>query len=388
MMTLKRRFLLAIPAACLLGLGGLVLVDAAVPGSRLEMHGRLLSPLPSQPSDQDLAELRRSYEVIPAAWPQPTLDPSVEFHELGALDLPKTKPPQDKVDLGKSLFEDPLLSVSGQISCQSCHNRELGWGDGLKASIGHDRSPGRRNAMPLFNASMRKTLFWDGRSTDLKEQAVDPLVNPIEMANHDMSGVVARLSASSTYPARFATVFGTDRIDAAQVTDALATFQSTLEERTRFDRFVQGNRRALTDQQIFGLHLFRTKAGCMNCHSGPLMTDDKFHNLGLSLVGRPKEDVGRYAVTGNVDDVGRFRTASLRHVGETGPYMHNGIVPTLRQAVLLYQTGGGRTRARPGNAKDAANPLMEFAGRTSTLLKPLGLSVEERDALVAFLESL
>ena len=387
-MTRKRRFLIAIPAMCLLGLGGLALVDAALPDSRLEMRGRLLTELPGQPSDKELAELRRYYEVVPAAWPQPTLDPSVEFHELGALELPKEKPPQAKVDLGKALFEDPLLSASGQISCQSCHNRDLGWGDGLKASIGHDRSQGPRNATPLFNAFLRKTLFWDGRSTDLKEQAKDPLVNPIEMANHDMSGVVARLSASPTYPARFAAAFGTEAIAADQVLDALASFQSTLEERTRFDRFVQGNRGMLTDQQIFGLHLFRTKAGCLNCHNGPLLTDDKFHNLGLSLVGRPKEDVGRYVVTEDVDDVGRFRTASLRHVGQTGPYMHNGIVPTLRHAVLLYQTGGGRTRARPGNAKDAAHPLMEFAGRTSPLLKPLGLSVEERAALVAFLESL
>jgi len=373
--------------ACMLALGGLALVGAAAPRP-FEMRGMELVDFPSQPADSDLAALRRYYEVIPAAWPQPTLDSSVEFRELGSPELPKARPPQAKVDLGKALFEDPILSASGQIACQSCHNRELGWGDSLKVSVGHDRASGRRNAVSLFNASMRQTLFWDGRSPDLQAQAKEPLVNPIEMANHDLSGVVARLSASPTYLARFAAAFGTDRIEAAQVTEALAAFQSTLEERTRFDRFVQGNRRALTDQEIFGLHLFRTKAGCMNCHNGPLMTDEKFHNLGLSLVGRPKEDVGRYAITRQVDDVGRFRTPSLRHVSETGPFMHNGMIPTLRQVVLLYQTGGGHTRARPGNAGDAAHPLMEFAGRTSTLLKPLGLSVEERAALVAFLESL
>lgn len=370
-------------AGCLAAGCGIALVSAAMPR---ETRGMVLAALPGDPGDEDLAALRRHYEVIPAAWPQPTLDPTVEFRELAALPLPGEAPSSAKVELGKALFDDPILSASGQIACQSCHNRELGWGDGLKTSFGHDRAQGRRNAIPLFNASLRRSLFWDGRSPDLQAQAAEPLVNPIEMANHDLSGVVERLAASPVYPARFAAVFGTDRIEPDQVLDAIAAFEATLEERTRFDRFVQGDKRALTDQQIFGLHLFRTKAGCMNCHNGPLMTDEKFHNLGLSLLGRPKEDVGRYGVTGELDDVGRFRTPSLRHVGETKPYMHNGIVPTLRHVIMLYQTGGGHTL--PRNAAEAANPLMPFAGRTSTILRPLGLSSAEREALVAFLESL
>ncbi|MBN9024860.1 cytochrome-c peroxidase [Kaistia sp. MMO-174] len=372
-------------AGCLVAGGGMALVSAAVPRA-LEKRGMVLSDLPGEPDGEALAALRRYYEVIPAAWPQPTLDPSVEFRELAALELPKQNPSPAKVALGKALFEDPVLSASGQIACQSCHNRELGWGDGLKTSFGHDRAQGRRNAMPLFNASLRRSLFWDGRSPDLEAQAAEPLVNPVEMANHDLTGVVGRLAASPAYPARFAAVFGTDRIEPEQVLEAIAAFEATLEERTRFDRFVQGDKRALTDQQVYGLHLFRTKAGCMNCHNGPLMTDEKFHNLGLSLLGRPKEDVGRYGVTGVLDDVGRFRTPSLRHVGETRPYMHNGIVPTLRHVIMLYQTGGGHTL--PRNAAEARNPLMPFAGRTSPILKPLGLSPAEREALVAFLESL
>jgi len=367
-------------AGCLVAGCGIALVSTAMP------RGMVLAELSADPGDGDLAALRRHYEVIPAAWPQPTLDPTVEFRELAALSLPGEAPSSAKIELGKALFDDPILSVSGQIACQSCHNRELGWGDGLKTSFGHDRAQGRRNAIPLFNASLRQSLFWDGRSPDLQAQAAEPLVNPIEMANHDLSGVVGRLAASPVYPARFAAVFGADRIEPDQVLDAIAAFEATLEERTRFDRFVQGDKRALTDQQIFGLHLFRTKAGCMNCHNGPLMTDEKFHNLGLSLLGRPKEDVGRYGVTGELDDVGRFRTPSLRHVGETRPYMHNGIVPTLRHVIMLYQTGGGHTL--PRNAAEAANPLMPFAGRTSPILKPLGLSPAEREALVAFLESL
>jgi cytochrome c peroxidase len=381
----KSPFLIVFAAAGLLAATGLILLGPWG-SSGIEHQRRVLATFPTDPDGSDLATLRRYYEVIPAAWPQPTLDPTVAFRELAALDASREKPPKAKVDLGKALFEDPILSASGQIACQSCHNRDLGWGDGLKTSFGHDRAQGRRNAIPLFNASLRQTLFWDGRSPDLKAQAIEPLVNPIEMANHDLAAVATRLAASPLYRARFASVFGTGPIEPADVTDALAAFQSTLEERTAFDRFVGGNRRALSDQQIFGLHLYRTKAGCMNCHNGPLMTDEKFHNLGLSLLGRPKEDVGRYGVTGQLDDVGRFRTPSLRHVGATAPYMHNGIVPTLRHAVLLYQTGGGHTL--PRNAAEAANPLMPFAGQTSPILKPLGLSTTERAALVAFLESL
>jgi cytochrome c peroxidase len=384
MMT-RSRFLVLLGLAAILTGGAVAIVRDAGTGG-LEKRGMLLTALPADPDAAALAALRRHYEVVPAAWPQPTLDPSVAFHEIGALEPQKIKPDAGKVELGKVLFEDPVLSASGQIACQSCHNRDLGWGDGLKSSFGHDRAQGRRNAIPLFNASLRQSLFWDGRSTDLEAQAIEPLVNPIEMANHDLAAVTTRLDAIPLYRDRFAGIFGAGPIEAEQVADALAAFQSTLEERSAFDRFVGGNRRALTDQQIFGLHLYRTKAGCMNCHNGPLLTDEKFHNLGLSLLGRPKEDVGRYGVTGEMDDVGRFRTPSLRHVARTAPYMHNGIVPTLRHAILLYQTGGGRTR--PRNAAEAAHPLMPFAGQTSSLLKPLGLSVAERAALVAFLESL
>lgn len=385
----KYRLLLALTGVGLLAVVSVGFVGASA-WSAIGPGQSGLADFPSEPDDHDLATLRRYYETIPVAWPAPHLDPSVEYADIEPFDVVKSKAgiSEAKAALGKRLFEDPILSASGQISCQSCHNRQLGWGDGLQNSFGHDRAQGKRNATPLFNAALRKTLFWDGRARTLDEQAVDPLTNPVEMANTDLVGLVARLEADPDYPALFEAAFGTRAISTPAVLQALTAFQSTLEERTRFDRFIAGQRAALTDQQVFGLHIFRTKGGCVNCHNGPLLTDEKFHNLGLSLVGRPREDIGRYGVTGATEDVGRFRTPSLRHVGTSAPYMHNGIVPSLRHAVLLYQTGGGRTRARPGNAKDAAHPLMEFAGQTSSILKPLGLSQAERDALVAFLESL
>lgn len=138
----------------------------------------------------------------------------------------------------------------------------------------------------------------------------------------------------------------------------------------------------MTDQELWGLHLFRTKAGCANCHNGPLLSDQRYHNLAISFYGRKLEDVGRFAVTGDPVDVGRFRTPSLRGVSRTGPYMHNGIFPSLRGVVNLYAGGGGRDR------KEQSTTTMAPPPQPDPLLKPRTLSAEEKAALVAFLETL
>ena len=145
---------------------------------------------------------------------------------------------------------------------------------------------------------------------------------------------------------------------------------------------MQGERDRFTDQELFGLHLFRTKARCMTCHSGPRLTDDDFHNLGLHFYGRSREDLGRYAVTGAPEDVGAFRTPSLRHVSKTGPWMHNGLIPSLKGVVNLYDEGGARPRPRQEFADDPLFP------ETSALLPELNLTPSEKAALIAYLETL
>lgn len=344
---------------------------------------------PAAPTAADLALLRQAYSGPPSTWPKPRLLPDAAFTEMAPL-VRHTPPEGDDrklAQLGAALFEDPLLSASGHFSCQSCHNRRLGWGDGLPTSFGHGRAQGRRNAPALFNAGYKSTFFWDGRATSLEEQALGPLVDGSEMANHDLVAVLDRLNSIDRYRTAFADVTGRETVGIDDVTAALAAFQRTLERRTRFDRFMEGEEKALTDAQIWGLHLFRTKAGCANCHSGPSLSDGAFHNLGLSFFNRSREDLGRYEVTANLKDVGRFLTPSLRHVGKTAPYMHNGIFPTLTGVVRLYEAGGGRVRADQ-QLPPERKALLDSVLKTSPQLKSFELSDAERAALVAYLNAL
>lgn len=338
-------------------------------------------------SPETAAELRAAYAGPPESWPRPMLHEGAVFTEFAPLppvEHPAANPTNEaKVALGARLFDDPRLSKSGQIACASCHARELGFGDALRTSFGHDRLRGRRNSQPLMVAGWIHPLFWDGRSPDLEAQALHPLIDPKEMAVDDLEAVVARVSADGTYVAAFAAAFGDRTIDLQRISMALAAFQRSLSPpRGRFERFVKGDVRALNDEQLRGLHLFRTKAGCANCHNGPLLSDGRFHNLGLHFYGRELQDLGRYEVTRASEDVGRFRTPSLRGVSRTAPYMHNGIMPRLDGVVTFYNAGAAHPRPRPDQADDPLFPV------TDPLLRPLELTLEERTALVAFLETL
>lgn len=333
------------------------------------------------------AELRAAYAGPPETWPRPMLHEGAVFTEFGP--LPPVQHPQDnpfseaKVALGARLFDDPKLSKSGQIACASCHARELGFADGVRTSFGHDRQRGRRNAQGLFAVAWVKPLFWDGRSPDLEDQALHPLIDPKEMAAGDLIEVEQRVAGDPSYAAGFAAAFGDEQVTVRRISMALATFQRSLRPRGgRFERFMKGDSRALNDQQLKGLHLFRTRGGCANCHNGPLLTDMKFHNLGLHFYGRELQDLGRYEVTKAPEDVGRFRTPSLRGVGQTGPYMHNGLFPSLEAAVNFYTAGGARPRPREDQKEDPLFPM------TDPLLHRLDLTAEDREALAAFLATL
>lgn len=343
-----------------------------------------------RPDLSDPDDLRRLYSGPPENWPRAWIDAGVAYRELAPASLPapapENSPEAARVALGGRLFGDPVLSESGHFACQSCHNRRLGWSDGLPRSFGHGRAEGRRNAPALFAAGTREALFWDGRADSLEAQALGPLTASDEMAVTDLDAMVARVQAKAPYPALFARAFGSDTVTLETIVAALAAFQRQLDRPSRLDRFLSGDRAALSDAALQGLHLFRTRARCANCHFGPTLSDQSFHNLGLSYLGRPHEDLGRYEVTGVAEDAGRFLTPSLRHVSRSAPYMHNGLFPTLAGVVGLYNGGGGASQAR--DAQTQANPLHAPATARSPHLRPLGLSREEQQQLVAFLEAI
>ena len=225
-------------------------------------------------------------------------------------------------------------------------------------------------------------LFWDGRAATLEDQALLPIADPKEMA---FSGdeAASRLRGLADYRAQFSAVFGDDAVTPQQLAQAIAAFERSLAPRgNRFDRFLAGRRELLDDTQLQGLHLFRTKARCMNCHNGPALTDNGFHNLGLHFHGGRRQDLGRFEITGEAADSGRFRTPSLRGVARTAPYMHDGSMRNLDPVLLFYNVGGGKPRARDGVA--GAGPFPQ----PDPLVQPLGLNAEERQALKAFLEVL
>ncbi len=326
--------------------------------------------------------LRQQYLRPPAEWPRAHVDAGVPFEELGPMPapaFPADNPYSDeKALLGKLLFFDPRLSVSGQIACASCHDPELGWGDGRSTAFGHDRQLGKRNTMTMLNVGFVSALFWDGRSPSLEDQARFPIAAHDEM-NLSLDTLLTRLDAVPGYAPHFRAAFGGEEITLMRVAQALATFERTIvSRRSRFDFFLAGKADALSDQEIRGLHLFRTEGRCVNCHFGPLLTDQQFHNNGFTFFGRPQEDLGRFHVTADTADVGAFRTPSLRDVVYTGPWMHAGNMFDLGQILDMYERG----MPQPVPARYADHPLRPHS---DALLRPLRLSADDKAAIIAFL---
>ena len=320
------------------------------------------------------------YRQGKALWPPFEVDEAVEAIELGSPQRPEKldwQTPEAEA-LGRMLFFDPSLSSSGQFACVSCHDSQLAWTDGRRFSAGHDRQAGTRNAMSLLNVAYKHQLFWDGRADGLLDLILLPIESPIEMSA-SIPEVVIRLNAIEGYQDAFEEAFGTPQVNAERIKKSIASFLLTIfSSRSRFDRFVAGDFDILNDQEIRGLHLFRTKARCMNCHHGPLMTDGQFHHTGLSYYGRRFEDLGRFNATNEVEDRGKFRTPSLRDVVFTGPWMHNGLFTNFTGILNMYNHGitfNSRIRFKEGTP-----PL-------SPLIKPLGLTKGEIADLEAFLHT-
>ncbi|MBR9800538.1 cytochrome-c peroxidase [bacterium] len=347
-----------------------------------------LPPRPEKTTEELRAwadELRIKYSQPSEKWPEPTVESEVQWVEIGL--LPEVEHPdenpfsKEKYALGRMLFFDPRLSKSGEMACASCHDPDLSWGDGRTVSFGLGRFELSRNAPSLLNAGLLETYFWDGRAESLEDQALGVLHNPHEMGSQEAI-IVEQLGAEPGYRDAFAAAFKDGEVNTENVGKAIACFERTLTGgRSDFDRFLQGKQDQLSDAAIRGLDLFRREARCMNCHHGPLMTDHKFHDVGLSYYGRQYEDLGRYEVTAAKEDVGKFRTPSLRNISKTGPYMHNGLFP-LAGVLRMYNAGMPTLTPKEHQTDDPLFP------RKSNLLRPLGLNNQDLADLQAFLETL
>lgn len=307
------------------------------------------------------------------ALPEPPLGVQADFETLQSEQGLVITP--EKVRLGKWLFFDPRLSADGSISCATCHRPEHGFSEPTPTSTGIGQQVGARKSPPIVNAAFPfyPVYFWDGRAASLAEQAKGPIENPIEMGNTH-TAMVASLQGIQSYGPYFAEAFGDPAIDVDRVAEAIAAFEVTLYSGdSPYDRFRAGDKEALSEQARQGKELFENKAGCAECHVSWNFTDSKFHSLGVGWDPERGEyrDTGRFQVTGNAEDLGAFKTPTLRDVALHAPYMHDGSMATLEEVMDHYNKGG-----TPG------------AANLSGKVRSLELTPEESAAVVAFLHAL
>jgi cytochrome c peroxidase len=276
----------------------------------------------------------------------------------------------EKVHLGKLLYFDTRLSKDKTLSCASCHNPYHGFADAAATSEGVAGKRGERNSPTVINRLFSKEQFWDGRAADLEEQAHGPLTNPVEMNMGSHNNVVERVKAVKAYAPLFTNAFGTAEVTMPRIAQAIAAYERTvLSGNSPFDRYMAGDKGALSAEQVRGMELFNGKANCKTCHSGFNFTDESYHNLGVGMTAK-NPDLGRFDVSKAESEKGAFKTPTLRNVVETAPYMHDGSEVTLTQVVQFYDRGGVK------------NPWL------SKEIKPLNLTPQEVQDLVAFLEGL
>ena len=279
------------------------------------------------------------------------------------------------VALGRKLFYDPLLSDDNTQSCGSCHLQERGFSDPRQFSIGIDGSVGTRQSMALINLAWAQNgLFWDGRAGTLEELIFEPVVNPIEM-NTTWPEVEAKLNGDADYVLEFKQAYNINYIDSVHVTKAIAQFIRTLiSGNSKFDKFYNQQAISLSEQELRGLTLYNSEgADCFHCHGlGGLITDNRYRNNGLDTDF--SSDEGRYLVTGNDADKGKFRVPTLRNIELTAPYMHDGRFFTLEQVIDHYSD---HVQLSP-----TIDPLMELVGSGGAQL-----TSQEKADLLAFLKT-
>jgi len=308
--------------------------------------------------------------------------PSVgQAEDLSDWKLPPVPVPADnpqskaKIALGHQLTFDTRLSKNNSISCAGCHLPFAGGGGHTPRAFGHGGELGRW-APSWINAAYYTSLFWDGRATSLEEQTgalpghMGPISAPGEMGG-DIAAIVKNLNAIPAYKKAFHKAFGKDATR-QNIAKAIAAYERTLIARhSPFQRYINGNKKALSTAAKRGFDLFRNKAQCAACHTPPLLTDNGFHNIGVPQVGPLKADVGRYAVTHDEDDKGAFKTPTLYNSASFTFSMHDGAFSTMEQVIEHYNKGGD-----PKNANQ------------DDLIEPLHLTRKEKSDLIAFIKSL
>lgn len=330
----------------------------------------------------------------------PAAAQDTDYPPLGTLPPPAAPPDNpttpEKVALGEMLFWDGRLSGNGSMACAACHLPEVGWGTGSPISFGYPGTQHWRNSQTILNSAYYNKLFWEGSVTSLESQAKAAAGGAVG-GNGDGSMMEMRLRFVPEYVDAFQAVFGTRWPNLAHAWDAIAAYERTIvtdSAKVPFDRYLAGDETAMSEDAIRGLALFTGEAGCISCHNGALVSDERYYATGvppapefsedplyqitqrweLYAKGMPEEDYrtggddyGLFHKTKRPSDKGKFRTPSLRELRWTDPYMHNGYFATLAEVVEFYDAGGGE-----GNA----------------VLKPLGLSDTDKADLVAFLEAM
>lgn len=320
----------------------------------------------------------------------------------------------DKIALGDKLFHEPRFSATGAVSCSTCHADAKAFTDSpLKTSHGINQLTGTRNAPTVANAAYFSRQFWDGRSPSLEDQALHPFVNRVEMGLPNHQPILQLIRADTGYAEAFLKVFGkpVEQIGMAEVTQAIASYERSLVfGDSPFDRhYFGGQADAMTAAARRGQEVFVGAGRCVSCHvieqTQALFTDNRFHDIGIGcnrigddiprlagaflqakaagvdvdqavLSEAKTSELGRFAVSGRLDDLCAFKTPTLRNVAVTGPYMHDGSLQTLREVVAHYNAGG----ISPGDPR--VNDFLSGG------IRPLGLTPEQIDDLVAFLEAL
>jgi cytochrome c peroxidase len=334
---------------------------------------------------------------------------------LPAVLYPEANPQTpEKIALGEKLFNDKRFSSTGEVNCATCHDEKKVFTDSpLKVSEGIQKLTGTRNAPTVVNSVYFKKLFLDGRSPDLEDQALHPFTNPVEMGLENHQPILDLVRSDPAYVEAFKRVFNKSgsAITMKEVTQAIAAFERTkISGNSPFDRwYYGGEENALTEAQKRGFDIFINQGRCVSCHvveqTQALFTDNRFHNVGVGineiqddvsdlageyiradvtasevdvrvLTDKRSSELGRFAVTRLFDDLGAFKTSTLRNIALTAPYMHDGSRATLRDVVVHYNNGG---------VANEGDPVNDFL---SGGIRPLNLTDEQIDDLVAFMEAL
>lgn len=317
------------------------------------------------------------------------------------------------IEFGDHPSSDQVYQTTGDVGCATCHDETKAFTDSpLVVSEGIHKKTGTRNAPTVINSAYYTLLFWDGRSPDLEDQSQHPFVNPVEMGLENHDPILKIVRSDSAYGKQFKKVFGKSGNDITmkEVMQAIAAFERTIVAGdSPFDRWYFKGEDVLTDAEKRGFDVFVNKGRCVSCHvveqTTALFTDNRFHNIGVGvnkiqddvgeLVGEflsakatlaevdvkvltdPRtSEIGRFAITQGFDDLGSFKTSTLRNIAVTAPYMHDGSIATLRDVVVHYNNGG---------VTNEGDPVNDFL---SGGIRPLNLTDQEIDDLVAFMESL